>query len=112
MGFISPVPIGTPISSFGNIGDGVTYSLPPGSPVQNSKSGKIKKITTSSDGTQVITIEHDGGFISKFSGVNVDNLKPGENINVGDKLGTSGSNVSLSMYNSDGRPIDPSKYFN
>ncbi|MDR0984429.1 MAG: M23 family metallopeptidase [Ruminococcus sp.] len=102
--------------------NGVDISAQPGDPVKAISGGTVIEVTNDALWGVVVSIDHDGGIISRYCGLNKDlSVAVGEKVKQGAELGTVGTTADIEVnepshlhleVKENGRFIDPVGFIN
>lgn len=98
--------------------NGLDIIIPTGTPILASADGVVSKVEKSNKGLgNVITINHGGGYVTRYAHLSVISVKQGSKVKVGQKIGTAGmSGTTLAPHLhyeiiKDGQYVDPVNFF-
>lgn len=107
-----------PILKVRKMHTGVDFSAPKGTPIYATGDGVVKQVRTEFGGYgKFIVIDHGFGFTSRYAHMNDFNVKVGQKIKRGDKIGSVGNTGSSTAPHvhyevmKDGKYVNPVNYF-
>lgn len=80
-----------PINGRGKMHNGIDFSAKTGTPVRAAGSGVVIKAERKGGYGRVVYIDHGAGFVSRYAHLNSIEVKEGENVTSGVRIGTVGS---------------------
>lgn len=107
-----------PILKVRKMHTGVDFTAPKGTPIYATGDGVVKEVTSIFGGYgKFVEIDHGFGFVTRYAHMNDFNVKKGQKVKRGDKIGTVGNTGSSTAPHvhyevlKDGKYINPVNYF-
>ena len=86
-----------------------TLNVPQGSDLQAPADGKVVGVGKDENGTFGVSVQHDDGSITTFSGITASGVKVGDRVQRGEAIATASPTVLWSLADKNGNNVDPTK---